>query len=285
MLDDGVTLSFRARISMIGTLDNAYPDDGTGPLPWAAGGDGTVITDSGKGMVGIRQGNGGMISFSMALPTDTTETGPNGGLVMNQLNGSSISGDIDTGDGGTPNFQALDDPTQFHEFWVVIKGIQGDRTHSVRIWMDGDEDNQSVFAVTAGNTTEGPFDTLLALGASSTGQTGAFDLDFVSVKPGLFFPGGPLVPGDTNGDGDVTIEDFEPIRANFLQNVLTREEGDLDLNGVVNFDDFDEFKVEFLAGGGSLGDIDWGGVPEPTAVALLVLAAGFAALGRGRRRS
>ncbi len=268
LLDDGVTLSFRARLSTGGLLD---PLSDGASTPWPAGGDGLTISNGGKGMVGIRQGNGGMISFGLALPSDTDQTGPNGGLIMNQPDGA------DTNSGGG-NFIALDDPTAFHEFWIAIQRSGGAGTHRAVVWMDGDEDNFSAFSVTAGGGDDDPFATYLGIGSVSTGETGAFDLDFVSFKPGFLTPG-QVVAGDVNGDGDVTIAgDFEPIRANFLQSVSSRADGDLTFDGFVDYDDFGQFKTAFLAGGGSLSDIHW--TPEPSAALLLLLATAVCATRR-----
>ena len=87
-----------------------------------------------------------------------------------------------------------------------------------------------------------------------------------------------LLLGDTDDDGipGEYPDDFEPIRANFRKNVTMRSEGDLVPNGVVDFSDFKEWKTAFLAGGGSLADIDLSftaNVPEPTTFLLATLAA------------
>ena len=100
----------------------------------------------------------------------------------------------------------------------------------------------------------------------------------------------PLIPGDTDGDGTggEHPDDFEPIRANFRMNVSTREMGDLVTNGVVDFEDFREWKVAFLAGGGSLAGVDFGflsNVPEPSALVLaLVACLGLASVRRRHAR-
>jgi hypothetical protein len=90
----------------------------------------------------------------------------------------------------------------------------------------------------------------------------------------------PVLPGDTDGDGNPGEfpDDFEPIRANFRNAVALRNEGDLVPNGVVDFDDFRQWKAAFLAGGGSLAgvDISFGtGVPEPAGGAIALLAFTF----------
>ncbi|MEM9659297.1 MAG: hypothetical protein AAF961_13140, partial [Planctomycetota bacterium] len=258
VLDDGVTLSFRARIASGGVLDEFHPAGENTTAPWPAGGDGGVINSNGKGMIGIRQASGGVVSFDLALPTDTDETGPNGGLVMNQGGGG-----VNNGDNGVANFVPLDDPTEFHEFYAIITGVDSEAgSHRLRLWVDGDVDNQLTFDVNAGGGSDGPFETYLAMGSPSTGASGAFDMDFVSVKAGAVLPF-PAGPGDVNGDGVVDLEDFEPIRANFLGEVMDRADGDLSLDGVVDYDDFTEFKAEFLAAGGSLAELKFNAVPEP----------------------
>ncbi|HEY3391548.1 MAG TPA: hypothetical protein VGK58_02490, partial [Lacipirellulaceae bacterium] len=95
--------------------------------------------------------------------------------------------------------------------------------------------------------------------------------------------GPPLVPGDTDGDGVVEFEDFEPIRANFRRTVAERTQGDLVRDNVVDFQDFHEWKAAFVGGGGSLAGLDLGfgaNVPEPGSAVLILLA--FAAVS-GRR--
>ena len=86
----------------------------------------------------------------------------------------------------------------------------------------------------------------------------------------------PLIPGDTDGDGTggEFPDDFEPIRANFRNRVSTRAMGDLVNNGVVDFDDFRQWKTAHLAAGGSLAGIDLGfttNVPEPSAIATAIV--------------
>jgi len=91
---------------------------------------------------------------------------------------------------------------------------------------------------------------------------------------GLAGSGEALIAGDTDGDGTVELEDFEPIRANFRKTVTTRAMGDLVRNGVVDFDDFRQWKTAFVGGGGSLAGLDssFGSVPEPTAAVLTLMA-------------
>jgi hypothetical protein len=100
--------------------------------------------------------------------------------------------------------------------------------------------------------------------------------------------GPPLVPGDTNGNG-VGGEfpgDFDPIRNNFQKTVTSRAQGDLVTNGIVDFDDFREWKAVHLGMGGSLEGVDlsFANVPEPASVGLAIVAAcGLGARARRRR--
>ncbi|MEN1678794.1 MAG: hypothetical protein AAGJ46_04335 [Planctomycetota bacterium] len=121
------------------------------------------------------------------------------------------------------------------------------------------------------------------------GQTGEWPVITYSVN---------AIPGDVNGDGQVTIEDFfdpnDPgqILGNWRETnesfgaTLARTDGDLNLDGAVNVADFREWKDAFLANGGSASAVTGAlnaltGVPEPSTA-----AAAFAVLGllisRGR---
>ncbi|MCA9184336.1 MAG: PEP-CTERM sorting domain-containing protein, partial [Planctomycetales bacterium] len=83
------------------------------------------------------------------------------------------------------------------------------------------------------------------------------------------------VPGDVNGDGVANMDDFPPIRDHFFQSVTGRAEGDLTLDGFVNFADFRQWKDNAVGVGVS-------SVPEPAMGSLLSI--GMLALGMVRRR-
>jgi hypothetical protein len=70
----------------------------------------------------------------------------------------------------------------------------------------------------------------------------------------------PILPGDTDIDGIAGEfpDDFEPIRSNFRKAVTLRTQGDLVSNGMVDFDDYRQWKAAFLASGGSLAVVDLG---------------------------
>ncbi len=100
--------------------------------------------------------------------------------------------------------------------------------------------------------------------------------------------GPPPLPGDVDLDGDVDMDDFTPIRDNFRKSVTTRQQGDLVRNNTVDFDDFRQWKMAFLGGGGSLAGVDLGfagNVPEPATGMLLLLATGMLTGRRLRDRS
>jgi hypothetical protein len=99
----------------------------------------------------------------------------------------------------------------------------------------------------------------------------------------------PILPGDTDTDGVAGEypDDFEPIRANFRQPVTMRSEGDLVSNGVVDFDDYRQWKTAFLAGGGSLASVDLGffnNIPEPATLLSAMFAVAFLFTKRCRPR-
>jgi hypothetical protein len=213
LLDSGVTLSFRARLSTAatGVIDDRYPTATAGNLSelggqpvaaWAAGGNGAVTSTQGNGMFSIRQSGGGgkLISFSLALTSDDDNftTGTNlltsSGLVTNLKNGTAVTANVDIGNtaaGATVNVVPIADADldDWHEFWITIVGdTSGGGTHKVSVYADGSL-TPTIFNVTAGNGGSGatPVD-VLALGDASTGQMWAFDTDFASIKSGVVIP-------------------------------------------------------------------------------------------------
>jgi len=191
ILDDGVTISFRARISTGSPLDDLHPDGGGGISPWPAGGDGYLIHDSGKGNFGIYQSNGGNISFSLAsMSADGLQ-----GLIMNNLNGTALTGDVDIGDIGTLNILPLADLTDWHDFWITIESdasLTG--THLVKVYADGSLISND-FLVTAGNGNLYSGFSYIALGVGSTPQSGAIDIDYFSYTSGALAPSTIPAPG------------------------------------------------------------------------------------------
>lgn len=185
LLNDGVTLSFRAR------LTPAPPADPLTELTNAP--NGFVNLSAGKGMFGIRQsGSSGMIiSFSLNNAVEDTSTNATfnfgqAGLHMNTLNGNSGSA-VDPGFGTLNLFPV--DPTVFHEFWITIEDNgAAPGTHRISIYVDGNQ-TRTVFNVTAGTGNDGATN-YLALGPGSTFQRGGYDLDFFAYKPGLITPYG-----------------------------------------------------------------------------------------------
>jgi hypothetical protein len=143
--------------------------------------------------------------------------------------------------------------------------------------------------ISAFNGGQRPFERF-AIGSSTTGDVGTFAIDNVLVVSGVSFEqvAEPMcVLGDTDCNNMVNFADFEPIRANFRKLVGTRVEGDLVRDGVVDFDDFHEWKTAFLGVGGSLADFDFGflaSVPEPSAALLMLLGGAALLCYQGRRR-
>jgi len=197
ILDDGVTISFRARLATTPPLDDLHADGGSTTSPWPAEGNGYAIHHGGKGNFCVHQGQAeadGQIAFSLILAGDEqggTKNPDRSGLCMPNLNGNAISGDIDIegNDDGTLNLLDIEDLTIWHEFWITIEAdATGTGTHLVKIYMDGSA-TATEFIVTASNETENAGDgPNIGLGMGSTASHGAFDVDFFAYKPGIIPP-------------------------------------------------------------------------------------------------
>lgn len=183
LLDDGVTLYFRMRLAPAG--DDLRPDGGGDALPYPAGGDGYLTHDGGKGTIGLKQAAGGLISFVLV---DTADGGP--AILTNNLNGTAITGDVDFGEAGDLLALPLD-VSEWHDYWITISKPEGGGagTHQLALYLDGAVDPiVSEVDLTAGSGSDFSDITYLAIGQGSTGQSGAFDLDFVRVASGLHAP-------------------------------------------------------------------------------------------------
>ncbi len=217
IMDDGVTLYFRARIPTDGPIDPLHRDGQPEPTPYPENGDGYVTSDGGKGNFVIKQASGGAIAFSLTTATDTSGGDPNGaatgfsGLSMNEFNGNQISGDVNFGSGQGENVLPLD-PTKWHEFWITMQRDEGEvGTHTAFIYIDGN-DKPTTFTITAGTGDDYSGISYLAMGATATPQNAALDIDFFGYKLSAVFPPRKSFK-DPDGGWDYSYQGAEAIYA------------------------------------------------------------------------
>ncbi|MDA1273565.1 MAG: hypothetical protein O2960_05880 [Verrucomicrobia bacterium] len=198
VMDDGVTLNFRARIPTSGSLDSLHRDgqQANGVQPYPAGGDGYVTSDGGKGNFVIKQAAGGAIAFSLTTAADTPGGNPTdrptgfNGLSFNEFAGNAISGNVNFGQGDGANIIPFD-PTQWHDIWITIeKDSANVGTHVASIYVDGNL-TPNVFKVTSGPGSDfgGSY---IAMGSTATPQNSALDIDYYRVKFGVVPPTGAI---------------------------------------------------------------------------------------------
>ena len=237
-MDEGITLSFRARIPVDGPLAGVDP------------GNGYVNHDGGKSTFTVSQaGDGGKtISFFLAGEEEdqTNFLGP--GLGMNSLDeaaGGSPSGAVDwQGSEGTPNLFALDDPTEWHEFWINIFAPGGTPgSHLAVVYADGGT-TPAVFDVTAGTGRDYDVN-YITMGLGSTPQQGAVDIDFISWAPGILEPvvSMPELPCDFNADELCDVADIDLLGKEILAGT---NDPAFDLTGdnVVDIADQDRWRAD-----------------------------------------
>lgn len=309
ILNNGVTISFRARIPNTGPLDNVYSGT-TGSLsvtPWID----PLVNPNGRGML-MTNGRGSfnvvqnvpefgqidnLIGFSLVTSTDisqyaagggtgsiTTGSG-SGGLIMNNLAGNGNS--IDSTQPGTLNIVELSDASlnQWHEFWITIQsGSPG--THQVKVYRDGSL-TASTFNVTAASSGNAGYSQenapFLEMGISDNAGFGAYDIDFFSYKLGVIAPlAAPVEDADFDNNNLVDGNDFLIWQRGFGKSTgALSGEGDANGDGAVNATDFNLWKSKF---GGAPVVAAAGGVPEPTGLVAMLTAAALG-LGAHRRRN
>jgi len=298
VLNNGVTISFRARIPTpdTATLDDYFPsaDVGGGPVePWPEKGLGYVVHSGGRANFGVLQKDGfssGQVGFSLANTEAMKRFAPNFGA--NPPSGL-VMGTADTNAADASSLTILpisdDDLNDWREFWITIVEAPNstEGTHRVDVFMDGSGKRHSFF-VDQGSTGDVEFRTgaLIAMGLSSGQFGGAIDVDFFAYKNGFYYPG-PL--GDMDINGIVDFDDISPFVLGLTDPALYEStvgvapqiRGDMDQNGKVDFDDIAGFVAALSAGGQVAAQT----VPEPSSLAIgLSLCAGLALLARSRGR-
>ena len=249
IIDDGVTLYFRARVATAdtGPVDDWHPDGGGGIEAWPAQGVGYSQHNSGKSMFAIKQTDGANVAFGLDYGENVNgEIFEDNGLFLphrligTELAGSGLSSNDQDSDPATLSGDVwsqeegqvvpVADVTEWQDFWITIESgsieIDGfdDGTHSVNVYHGGSETPTDAlnFVITAaigddygGGQGEQSY---IAMGAGATGRQGAFDVDFFSWAPGVHAPELAIV-----GGGCMPVNDLL---------------GDLDGSGDVAFADF-----------------------------------------------
>lgn len=197
ILDTGITLTFRARLSP----PEIQPAAELSNLPRGWG-----IFSDGKGQFGAHEytynyftgaNAHNQVSFSFVT---TNTPGPNfnfsaPGLTFNRNNGDTPSGGgaANSTTNATVNPLIPLDVTQFHEVWVTIQASDGatsNGTHRITIYLDGDTVGQS-FPVTAGTGNDGETLTnasFISMGHNNSSGASCYDIDFFGYKQGVVTP-------------------------------------------------------------------------------------------------
>jgi len=263
-LADGFTFSFRARIPTPSTttngLDPLYPSAGGGPVAYPTNGDGYVTFDGGKGNFTLHDGEpppggfnevngtvrGASIAFSLTQKGDTipgtVTNNAFAGLTMNELAGSAANNNVNFGQGSGTNLVACD-PTQWEEFWIVIKADpSGIGTHLAYIFRNGAL-KPSVIHLTAGGSSGaadyGGGASYITVSSPATAQSCALDVDFIRYKLAEAYPSGAILPPAVLAARPAVGQPFYPTSSNlvvrvdaFGTNTISTSGAQLVLNGV-----------------------------------------------------
>jgi hypothetical protein len=224
LLTSGVTLTFRTRLSTTGLLDGDWPETG----------DGYYVLDNGKANFGIRQpSDPALISFALATADgDDLAENETGALLMNNFDESGNGDNVDTTESGEHREFAVSDPTAWNEFWITIQGTEEINQFKVDVYANGSNTAES-FIVTGGTGSDSVSQSYIAMGVHSTGQSGAFDVDFFGYKPGVIPPVSGVLTGDFDSNGALDVADIDALAA-AIRNNSTDAKFDVNGDGSVN---------------------------------------------------
>lgn len=91
-------------------------------------------------------------------------------------------------------------------------------------------------------------------------------------------------PGDADGVGGVTIADYQIIQANSFTKQIVGNNGDVNYDGFVDFNDFHQWKTNF-PGGVAAAEAAIAALPEPTSLGLLACGMGLLLMKRRMREA
>jgi hypothetical protein len=145
----------------------------------------------------------------------------------------------------------------------------GDKRFSIGPIAGSIEDVTSISLIFNGYAYGGPTNVL-------TGDAGTHvAIDKIVLEP-------RRAPGDANGDGDISIADYQIIQANSFTNQAFGNNGDVNYDGAVNFDDFQEWKSLF-PGGTAAAEAAIAAIPEPASLGLAAFGVGMLLMARRGR--
>ncbi|MBN1909658.1 MAG: dockerin type I repeat-containing protein [Pirellulales bacterium] len=270
---------------------NAFDDfDYTGSILPTASGNGTVLFDTTLDVSESSYVDGGVSNEATALwPAKNFSLADDGYTIELRV---KVTAELTPGD---PVLGLGAVPGNEDEAAVLTIGMQGTGFNSGLGLDDSDNsDDFHTFRVVANTSDQGgmyfiyrdgklltpedgicctpisPGRNALYFGDFSTGSGGAFEVDYIRFMKGTFAP--EMIPGDTNGDGQVNADDARTLAANWLtyDTEYTASDGDFNGDGWVN-----DLDASILAANWS-GSSESIGVPEPsTLVGLLGLALGI----------
>ncbi|MEO2048381.1 MAG: hypothetical protein ABGX16_17655 [Pirellulales bacterium] len=302
ILDNGITISFRARLATTATgpLDDLFPEGGTtlaSTLPWPTDGFGSRVYNDGRGMFHLTQtGAGGEQQMAFSLMGQATIDSDVGiivtktGLVMNNKANSAAADDVDTNHANDATLNIVEIPSEdlsdWQEFWITIEALAApvdNNTHEVNVYYNGEVTTPETFEIILADENEFNTGAFLGMGTSSGSAPGAFDVDFYAYSEGILIPTSAAVDdADFDGDGDVDGFDFL---------IWQRESGASgqspfspgDANGDGNINDVDLAIWHGQFGVAPLSAIT-SAVPEPMGLATMVLGLLSLAVYSTRRR-
>jgi hypothetical protein len=302
VIDNGITISFRARLATAATgpLDNVFPEGGTSianTVSWPEDGLGYDVHTGARGMFMISQtsatGSFNQMGFSL-LDEDTVvveelqgNVGNKRGLVMNSRAVGPSGGSPETNE-ATPTtanvFEISDDELDdWQEFWITVQKLAAPvdgNTHEVNVYHNGSIAPET-FQIILSLENEFDGSAFLGMGLSSDTRQGAFDVDFFAYKEGVIAPTlePPALAGDYNDDGNVDAADYVTWRNG---GPLENETQTID---AITPEDYDEWRAHFGAITVSNQVPAGDAVPEPASTVVLTMALILASLFRRKSKA
>jgi len=240
----------------------------------------------------VPSGNEANADFELDLTSVTNLTGSSPGGTEFRYHGDGAGpNNIEVHDESflSTNINFADDT--WYDVWYVVDNHLGDFPTYEAYVQGGAFTTQTLVSHSSGSDTEfivrhaSQTDDLVNIyvrGNGSAANDHAYydDIFFDPAGMNLTVPVVILPNGDFNGDEEVNRADYDIWRMNVFTG-STHAEGDFDLNGVVDLDDFGKLKEVIDLGGAVVGNI-----PEPGGVTLFAIAVGLGWLvGQGGVRS